>query len=482
MKNKNAASSKHSKVTRREILVLAIVIAGAFIAILNQTVLSPALPKLMEDFQITAGTAQWVTTIYLLVNGIMVPVTAFLIDRYPTRKLFIVSLLSFIAGTVLTGSAPNFGLLIIGRILQAIGAGVQLPLVAVIPMIIFPVEKRGTAMGMAGIVMSCAPAVGPVVAGWIIDAFGWRMMFWSILPLAVILLVVSFIFLTNVGELKHPHLDIFSVVLSTLAFGGLLYGFSNASNMGWVSPLVILPLIIGAVALVWFIRRQFYIKEPLLELRVLKTPKFAYSAIIVTVINSALSAGSIVLPLYLQNVLGLSAFQTGMLMMPGAAASIIVSPLSGMLFDKFGPRVISIVGLLGLTGALTGLAFIGPATPIPYLVCIYVLQSAGLTLANMPVNTWGLNALKNEYIAHGNAISNTGRQVGGSISTAIIVTIMTMVTTAHQSAGPILSAASGIRAAYGVSAGVAAVALVVAILKVRPDKSKIGLETETEAV
>lgn len=482
MKNKNAASSKHSKVTRREILVLAIVIAGAFIAILNQTVLSSALPKLMEDFQITAGTAKWVTTIYLLVNGIMVPVTAFLIDRYPTRKLFIVSLLSFIAGTVLTGSAPNFGLLIIGRILQAIGAGVQLPLVAVIPMIIFPVEKRGTAMGMTGIVMSCAPAVGPVVAGWIIDAFGWRMMFWSILPLAVILLVVSFIFLTNVGELKHPHLDIFSVVLSTLAFGGLLYGFSNASNMGWVSPLVILPLIIGAVALVWFIRRQFHIKKPLLELRVLKTPKFAYSAIIVTVINSALSAGSIVLPLYLQNVLGLSAFQTGMLMMPGAAASIIVSPLSGMLFDKFGPRVISIVGLLGLTGALTGLAFIGPAPPIPYLVCIYVLQSAGLTLANMPVNTWGLNALKNEYIAHGNAISNTGRQVGGSISTAIIVTIMTMVTTAHQSAGPVLSAASGIRAAYGVSAGVAAVALVVAILKVRPDKSKIGLETETEAV
>lgn len=482
MKNKNATSSKHSKVTRREVLVLAIVIAGAFIAILNQTVLSPALPKLMEDFQITAGTAQWVTTIYLLVNGIMVPITAFLIDRYPTRKLFIISLLSFIVGTALTGGAPNFGILIIGRIFQAIGAGVQLPLVAVIPMIIFPVEKRGTAMGMAGIVMSCAPAVGPVVAGWIIDAFGWRMMFWSILPLAVILLIVSVVFLTNVGELKHPHLDIFSVVLSTLAFGGLLYGFSNASNMGWISPLVLLPLIIGAVALVWFIRRQFNIKEPLLELRVLKTPKFAYSAIIVTIINSALSAGSIVLPLYLQNVLGLSAFQTGMLMLPGAAASIIVSPLSGMLFDKFGPRVISIVGLLGLTGALTGLAFIGPATPIPYLICVYVLQSAGLTLANMPVNTWGLNALKNEYIAHGNAISNTGRQVGGSISTAIIVTIMTMVTTSHQAAGPVLSAASGIRAAYGVSAGVAAVALVIAILKVRSDKPKTRLETETEAI
>ena len=171
--------------TRKEITVIGIVLAGAFLAILNQTVLSPALPKLMDAFAISAGTAQWVTSIYMLVNGIMVPITGFLIDRFSTRKLFFASMAAFIVGTALCAAAPSFELLIVGRILQAAGAGVQLPLVGVVPMLIFPPEKRGTAMGMAGIVMSCAPAAGPVLAGGIIDAWGWRMMFWSMIPVFV---------------------------------------------------------------------------------------------------------------------------------------------------------------------------------------------------------------------------------------------------------------------------------------------------------
>lgn len=461
-----------SGVSRRELVDIGIILLGAFIAILNQTVLSPALPKLMTDFNITAGTAQWVTTIYMLVNGIMVPVTAFLIDRFSTRKLFNLSMLSFIIGTFLAMIAPSFPVLIVARVFQAIGAGIQLPLIAVVPMIIFPVEKRGTAMGIAGIVMSCAPAAGPVVAGWLIDSFGWRMMFRSILVLAAVILVISLLFLTNVGELKKPHLDIFSVLLSSLAFGGLLFGFSSASNYGWVSPMVILPLIVGVVCLILFIRRQFTEKEPLLQLKVLKTKKFAYSAIIVTIINSALSVGSVILPIYLQNVLGLTAFQTGMMMTPGAVATIFLSPISGMLFDKFGPRGLSILGLTGLTGALVALACAGAHTSAAYLIAAYVIQSVGLTLANMPVNTWGMNSLKNEYIAHGNAISNTGRQVGGSISTAVIVTIMTLVTNSHKSSGTLASTVTGIHAAYGVAAGVAAVALIIAIWKVRDVKNE----------
>ena len=467
MKEKNLSEAPKSGVTKREIMIIAIVVGGAFIAILNQTVLSPALPKLMETFQINAGTAQWVTTIYMLVNGIMVPVTAYLIDRFSTKLLFIISMAVFIVGTLVTGMAESFPLLIAGRVMQAMGAGIQLPLVAYVPMLVFPREKRGTAMGMAGIVMSCAPAIGPVFAGWIIDRFGWRMMFYSIIPLAVIILVLSIFLLENVGERKRPHLDLFSIVLSSFAFGGLLYGFSSASTKGWASPLVIIPLIVGAAAFVWFIRRQFHLDEPLLELRILKTPVFACSAAIVTIINSALSVGSIVLPIYLQSVKGFSAFTTGMLMMPGAVASIFMSPVSGLLFDKFGPRGISILGLTALTGSLAALAFIGPGTPVVLLIVIYVMQSFGQTIANMPVNTWGINSLRNEYIAHGNAISNTGRQVGGSISTALIITIMTMVTSSSSAATPLLQTASGVRAAYGASACVAAVALILAILKVR---------------
>jgi len=467
LNKEKTARCDSGKVTGREIMVVAIVVSGAFIAILNQTVLSPALPKLMTDFGITAGTAQWVTTIYMLVNGIMVPVTAYLIDRFSTRKLFISSMLIFIVGTALAAFASSFSVLIAARILQAMGAGIQLPLVAVVPMLVFPREKRGTAMGMAGIVMSCAPAAGPVVAGWVVDAFGWKAMFLAILPLAVLVTIFSAVFLTNVGERKRPHLDLASVALSSLAFGGLLYGFSSASTRGWHSPLVTVPLIVGAAALIWFIRRQFHLKEPLLELRILENKTFAYSAIIITVINSALAVGSIVLPIYLQNVLGLSALATGIMMTPGAVATIFISPLSGVLFDKFGPRAIAVIGLTGLTGALAALAFAGPHTSAGYLIVIYVIQSAGLTIANMPVNTWGINSLKNEYIAHGNAIGNTGRQVGGSISTAIIVTIMTVVTNNSHAGDPVLATASGIHAAYGVSACVAAVALILCILKVR---------------
>ena len=467
MKDKSQSMAGHSAVTRRDILVIGIVVAGAFIAILNQTVLSPALPKLMEDFQITAGTAQWVTTIYMLVNGIMVPVTGFLIDRFSTRKLFIGSMCIFMVGTLVCAAAPSFAVLTAARVLQAMGAGIQLPLVAYVPMLVFPREKRGTAMGMAGIVMSCAPAIGPVAAGWVIDSFGWRMMFAAILPLSVLVTILSGVFLRNVGELKKPHLDLLSVLLSTLAFGGLLYGFSNASNLGWANLLVIVPAVVGALALIWFIRRQFYLHEPLLQLDVLKTPVFACSAFIVTVINSALAVGSIILPIYLQNVLGCSALVTGILMTPGAVVSIFMSPISGLLFDRFGPRTISIIGLTALTGALAALTLIGPDTSKLYLICIYMIQSFGLTLANMPINTWGINSLQNQFIAHGNAISNTGRQVGGSISTALIDTIMTMVAGASHSGSALMDTSNGIRVAYGVCACVAAVALAAAILKVK---------------
>ena len=441
--NEQQLVAEQHKVTRKEITVIGIVLAGAFLAILNQTVLSPALPKLMDAFSISAGTAQWVTSIYMLVNGIMVPITGFLIDRFSTRKLFFVSLISFIVGTALCAGAQTFELLIVGRVLQAAGAGVQLPLVGVVPMLIFPPEKRGTAMGMAGIVMSCAPAAGPVLAGGIIDAWGWRMMFWAMIPLAILVLAVSFFLLTNVGELKRPHLDVPSIVLSTFAFGGLLYGFSSASTLGWGNAVVVDSIVVGVVALAWFIHRQLHIEEPLLQLRALKTPTFAYSAVIVTVVNSALAVGSVILPIYL--------------------------------------RVIAIVGLTGLTASLAALSFVDDKTMVEYLVAFYVIQSSGLTLANMPVTTWGINALPNDMIAHGNAISNTGRQVGGAVSTALIVTVMTMVTAANAEAGPVLSTAAGIDVAYGISAAVAGIALVIAVLKVRNVKKQAVASPASQA-
>ena len=213
----------NGRITGTQIRIVAVVVLGAFLALLNQTVMSPALPVIMSDFAIDASTAQWIMSIYPLVSGIMVPVSAFLIDKFSTRALFFGATLVFALGTLLCAAAPDFLFLIIGRVLQAAGSGVLMPLVSVVPMLVFPVEKRGTAMGMAGIVMSAGPAVGPVVGGAVIDTYGWRTMIGAIVPLAILVLVLGVFMLKNVGELKNPKLDLPSVVLSTIAFGGLLY-------------------------------------------------------------------------------------------------------------------------------------------------------------------------------------------------------------------------------------------------------------------
>ena len=249
-------TSPSDKVTKHEILAVGVVTLGAFLALLNQTLMAPALPGLMKSFGVDAGIAQWVTSIYLLVNGIMVPVSGWLMDKFSTRKLFFGSMVAFLAGTVVCAVAPNFGLLLVGRVLQAAAAGVQLPLVATVPMLLFPPCKRGTAMGVAGIVMSAGPCVGPVAGGAVIDAFGWRAAFWSVVPIALVVLLAGFFLLTNVGELKNPKLDVPSVLLSTVAFGGMLYGFSSASSAGFSSASVIVPIVVGVVALVAFVKRQ----------------------------------------------------------------------------------------------------------------------------------------------------------------------------------------------------------------------------------
>ena len=270
------------KTTARQIRIVGVVVFGAFLALLNQTVMSPALPAIMADFGIDASTAQWIMSIYPLVSGIMVPVSAFLIDRFSTRVLFFAATAAFAAGTALCAAAPTFFLLICGRVLQAAASGVLLPLVSVVPMLVFPVEKRGTAMGVAGIVMSAGPAVGPVLGGAIIDAYGWRVTLGCIVPLALAVLLCGVFLLENVGEAKRPKLDVASIALSTIAFGGLLYGFSSASALGWTSIAVLGTIIAGIVCLVAFVKRQRTLEEPLLDLRCLKSSDFAVACFIST--------------------------------------------------------------------------------------------------------------------------------------------------------------------------------------------------------
>lgn len=212
------------------ISILGVILMGSFVTILNQTLMSTALPSIMKEFSITATQGQWLTTAYMLINGIMVPITAYLVNRFTTRQLYLFSMIAFSIGTFVAATSSVYGVLITGRMIQAVGAGIILPLQMIVVLYLFPIEKRGSAMGLIGLAMNFAPAIGPTFSGWVVQNYQWNMLFYFILPFALLDVVVAIFVLKNVGETGHPKLDGISVIYSTLGFGGLLFGLSNASS------------------------------------------------------------------------------------------------------------------------------------------------------------------------------------------------------------------------------------------------------------
>ena len=405
--------------SKQYFIMNAVMLFGGLIAILNQTLLAPALPSIMKEMQVDAATAQWLTTGFMLVNGIMIPITAYLLDRFTTRKLFFISMGVFTIGTFIAGIATSFPVILLARILQAAGAGVMMPMGQTIMLWTLPKKYRGVGMGMIGLVMGFAPAVGPVIAGFVIDAFNWHMLFYGITPLAILTIVVAYFYLENLGETSNPKLDIPSVILSTLGFGGLLYSFSSIGSYGF-NLEVMITMAVGAVALFCFIHRQLHMDEPLLNVRVLSNHKFMVSVVLTMLINAALVVGGILNPIYIQTIRGYSASVSGLIMLPASIVMAVMSPISGRLFDKFGPRVLAIPGLIIVTIFTLPMATMDENTSIFYLAFVYTVRMIGLSLVNMPINTWGINALENRVIAHGTAIANTFRQVAGSLGTAVL--------------------------------------------------------------
>jgi EmrB/QacA subfamily drug resistance transporter len=408
--------------------LIIVLLVGAFCTILNQTLLATALPDIMKDFKITASTGQWLTTAFLLMNGIMIPVTALLINKISSKTLYIASMTIFLLGTILAAVAPNFAVLLIGRIVQASGAGIMMPLMQTIFLLIFPREKRGMAMGLAGLVIAFAPAIGPTLSGWIVDTYTWRDLFYMIIPITAIVIILSFIAMKKVVPLTHPKIDFLSIVLSTVGFGGLLYGFSVVGNDGWSSKTVISWLIIGTVFVALFVWRQLAMKEPMLELRVFKSPIFSLSVAISSSVMMAMIGAELVLPLYIQNVRGESAFHSGLMLLPGAVVMGLMSPVTGMIFDRIGARKLAITGIFVLTAGTVPFMFLTDHTSIISIVTAYAIRFLGISMVMMPVTTAGMNALPNVMMSHGTAANNTIRTVAGSIGTAILVSVMTSVT------------------------------------------------------
>lgn len=411
--------------------IIAILMVGAFIAFLNNTLLNIALPSIMTDLKVEPATVQWLTTGFMLVNGILIPTTAYLIQKYSVRHLFLAAMGLFTIGTILSGAAHDFPILLTGRLLQASGSAIMMPLLMNVMLVSFPIHKRGTAMGVFGLILMFAPAIGPTLSGWIIERYDWRMLFHFLTPIAVAIVTVGFFLLKDKKEKINLRLDMFSLILSSIGFGGLLYGFSSAGTKGWDSPYVYGTITIGVITLVWFILRQLKQDKPMLNFRIYKYPMFALSSAITMVINMSMFSGMLLLPIYVQNIRGISPMDAGILLLPGAVLMAFMSPVTGRLFDKIGGRILAVTGLIIIV--VTTYYFSKLTLEMSYgqLMVLYTVRMFGMSMVMMPVSTNGLNQLPTRFYPHGTAMNNTMNQVAGAIGTALLVTIMSTRAETH---------------------------------------------------
>lgn len=411
--------------------ILAVLMIGSFITFLNNTLLNIALPSIMTDLKVEPSTVQWLTTGFMLVNGILIPATAFLIQKYSVRRLFLIAMGLFTLGTIIAGFAHAFPLLLIGRMVQASGSAIMMPLLMNVMLVSFPVEKRGAAMGVFGLILMSAPAIGPTLSGWIIEHYDWRMLFHFVTPIAIAVLLLGFFMLKDKKDKVDIQLDLFSLLLSSLGFGGLLYGFSSAGNKGWDSPYVYVTIIVGVISLVWFILRQSKMQQPMLNFQVFKYPMFALSSSITMVVNMAMFSGMLLIPIYVQTIRGISPMDAGLMMLPGALLMSIMSPITGKLFDKFGGRALAVIGLIIMTVTTYYFSKLTLNTTYTHLVILNSVRMFGMSMVMMPVSTNGLNQLPARFYPHGTAMNNTLNQVSGAIGTALLVTLMSNRTETH---------------------------------------------------
>lgn len=405
-------------------LIIGIIIIGAFISSLNQTVMTASLPRIMTEFHINAGIGQWLTTGYLLFMGIMIPCTGYLMEHFSSKKLYLVSVSLFFIGCAAAAISTNIFSLLGARIIQALGAGILLPLPQVVAFRLYKPQERGAIMGMVGLTTGFAPAFGPTFAGWIADSFGWRSIFYIMCLLAAFSIILAIFKLPEESIHAKGKLDIPSVALSTIGFCGLLTGVSNQGNFGFTSVYTYVPFLLGILCVTLFAIRQLHLSSPLLELRIFTNRNFALGTILLIFAYGSMLSVSTLLPIYIQNLRHYSATMSGLIMLPGALFLAFLNPLCGRILDKKGPYKLSLTGLVLLGGATFALSFLNLDTPIFIIIIIYGFRMLGVVALLQPLQTWAVNSVSSNYIAHGTALMNTVRQVGGSIISALLVAVM----------------------------------------------------------
>lgn len=407
---------------RKQLIMVAVLMAGAVLVVLNQTLLSPALPVIMRDLGIEATTVQWLMSGYSLTEAVIIPLSAWFIGQFSTRKLFIGGMILFAVGSLIAALAPSFPFLLLGRVCQAACTGVVMPMVFTLVLLVFPREKRGLAMGIVTLVIGFAPAVGPSLGGVLVDTMGWRILFAVVTALTVAVIVLAAMFLENRGGFEKATFDKLSVALIALGMVPLLYSLSTFASSENIFVSVAL-IAVGVVLLVLFVRRQLKLEVPLLKVDVLRTRRYRTAVFLVMLLEAAFIGLGVVLPLYIQNVLGHPATVSGLSMLPGAVIGAICGFFAGKLFDRYGVRGLVVGG--GLVLALSGvaMALLQIDSSILLVAGAYTVLAVGAQFIMTPLNTWGVNSLDNRVIQHANALSNTLNQVGASFGTALIVSL-----------------------------------------------------------
>ena len=460
-------------------LVIGLLVASAFVMILNETIMSVAIPHLVVDLDVTATTAQWLTSGFLLTLAVVIPTTGFLLERFSPRQIYLASMVLFSTGTLVAALAPGFPVLLAGRVVQAGGTALMIPLLMTTVMRLFAPDRRGSMMGTISIVIAVAPAIGPTISGAILNTLSWRWMFWLVLPLALIALAAGARFLRLTSETRVIPLDLLSVALSGIGFSGLVYGFSalGASAQGGsrVPPWV--PVVVGVAGLAAFVARQIALQRrdrALLDLR-----PFTYRSFVVMVVLAALvfmsllGAGAILLPIFLQDVVGASAFATGLAVLPGGLVLGLLGRPVGRLFDRVGARPLMIPGSIGMAASLWLFASLGPQTSLGVVVAIHMLLMGSLGLMLTPLLTEALAVLPESLYSHGSAIMTTLQQVAGAAGTALFVAVAAIAAQNPQG----VPDAAGLRTAFGFAGTVALVAVVVAfMIRRRPADPATGTD------
>lgn len=434
-------------------------LAGAFVVLINQTLLVAALPTIAQDMGVGVSVMQWLVTGYLLINGVIVPVSAFCIRRWATRRLFLGMMALVLAGTVVVtigAVSGQFWLLLVGRLVQAVGSGVAVALCQAALLALLP-GRQALAISLSGLALGVSLAIGPTVGGVITMMLGWQALFWLLIPVLVGLMLVARAGLSDVTGQEQPTLDWRSIAYSTVGFGGVLYAVSSLEAAALTQPLFWVPLLVGVVGVVAFVRRQLRLPDPVLDMAIVRDPVVWRAATVSAIVTVSLVGAEVIIPVLLGQVVGLGAFQIGLAMMPGAVLMVALTAAADWLYSRYGGWWLSLVGMTVITAMNLVYALVGP-TDVWMVAMIYAVRMIGVGLVLAPVVTLGMSRLPARLTPHGTALFATYQQIGGAVGTAVLVAVMTLVATVANQTGP-AAAALGVRAAFAGAAVVTLVAL-----------------------